>query len=157
MLFDRVCNTVLESNEIKDDFELITPEKYSHAIVINYFRGHYELYEVEMISNVYADNEDEIPLLSKKGKYEGPIPPEGYIKANITTGRDIIDLYNTSGDDNIIPGSYYIIKYPEAKLQRLHRQEKLDYYEAYLKPAESAFDYTSKDTEDVFKDLTDAL
>ena len=157
MLFDRVYNTVLESNEIKDDFELITPEKYSHAIAINYFRDHYELYEVKMISKVYAGNKDEIPFLKNKGMYEGPIPPEGYMKANITTGRDIIDLYNTSGDDNIIPGSYYIIKYPEAKLQRLHRQEKLDYYEAYLKPAESAFDYTSKDTENVFKDLTDAL
>ena len=117
MLFDRVCNTVLESNEIKDDFELITPEKYSHAIVINYFRGHYELYEVEMASKVYAGNEDEIPFFDNKGIYEGPIPPEGYMKANITTGRDIMDLYNTFGDDNIIPGSYYIIKYPERPLE----------------------------------------
>lgn len=155
MLFDRVCNTVLESNEIKYDYELITPEKYSHAIVVNYFRDIYELYEVEMVNNLYAGDKDKIPFLDRKSIYEGPIPPDGYIKANITTGRDIMDLYNTLDDDDLIPGSYYIIKYPKAKLQKLILG--VDHYEAYLKPVKSAFDYTSKDTEDVFKDLTDAL
>jgi len=158
MLFDRAYSKIMESQDIDDSFELITPENYSHAIVVNHFRGYWELHEVEMVDNVYAGDEEEIPYLDNKGEYQGPMPPVGYVRANITTGRDIMDFLNISrNQDRFYPGCYYIIKYPEEDLKRLQEREFFNFLQAYLKPAVTAFDFTSKDTEDTFKDLTDAL
>lgn len=155
MLFDKACNIILEGQFVEDNFELITPEDFSHIIIRDYFYDRYELYEIENVKSSHSGQNTTVPDITLIDNYEGPIPPKGYVKADVTTGRDIMDLHNLTRYDGFIPQSYYIVKYSDRVLKKI--KDRFDWFEAYLKPAEKFNDYTSKDTGETFQDLMGQL
>lgn len=167
-LFDRACSFILESQytqgrygiggeTVQENFELITLKEFSHIIILDYYVEKYNLYKIYNTTSTHIGKVTVIPDISLVDEYEGSIPPKGFITANITTGRDIMDLHNLTRDDGFIPGSYYIVKYPDRLLKKFKKNNTFDWFKAYLKPAESAFDYTSKDTTDEFGNLMGEL
>lgn len=152
MKFFDICNLITEGQFVQDNFKLITPKKYSHALFLRYngFRLEYHLFKVIKDKNL---NLSYVGVYDKDlPEYEGKAPPRGWEVKYITTGKEINYNYDL-GYDEFSEDSYYTTTH---SIQTI-KKSNMEFEKAWLKPVITAQHHMPKGSFDPYKNLMDTI
>lgn len=154
MKFNKVVNLILEESQLKPEFELITPEKYTSGYMEN-----------------TKTEEGYMLKVTKDGllKVVRPVPPyidevkeikEKWLKALVMEGYEIMPYLRAISSEERIKHDIkpdlalsYVVHNPEDVFYLLGEYRWIH----WLEPVKTIKDYTSGDVADTFKDFIDEL
>jgi hypothetical protein len=154
MKFNKVVNLILEESQLKPEFELITPEKYTNGYMENTKTGEGYLLKItkdsllRIVRQVPSDI-DEVKEIKEK-----------WLKALVMEGYEIMPYLGAISSEERIK---HDIKPDLALSYVVHNPEDVAYllkdynWIHWLEPVKTIKDYTSDDVADTFKDFIDEL